>query len=193
MPLHRLTLALLVATLAGLSDAPLQAQPPARLWRVGLAAVAPTTLLDSGDGEVTTGPGAALELTRVWPLRDDLRGFVRGRLGRVATEAQRGPNTWDPGALTTVDATVGLMPLFGARWSVEVAAGVGLWNAPDGGAPFPSLQGLRPLLEAALCTALTPRLHLRAGLSGTIVGDDASRAQSGGAVLRPMLGVSRAF
>lgn len=196
MPRPALLPGLALAVLVGLvttAAATAAAQQPDHVWRVGLSAVAPTTLLDSGDGEVTTGVGAALELTRVWTLRPDLRSFVRGRLGRVATEAQRGPNAWDPGALTTLDAVAGLMPLFGARWSAEVALGVGHWSAPAGAAPFEALQGLRPLLEAALCTALTPRLHLRAGLSGTVVGRDEARRQSGGAVLRPMLGVSRAF
>jgi hypothetical protein len=190
-PLTSLAGLVLLSSIARPAAVP--AQSASRPWRVGVTAIAPTTLLDAGDGTVTTTPTLAVEGARRWPLRPDLTSVVRLRVARTSTEATRGPNRWAPGALTTIDATLGLEAAITPRVALDAAAGAGLWRGPADGAPFPALNGLRPQLEGALRFALTPRLSVHAGLVVTPVTADATRAQSSGTVLRPMLGVNRAF
>ncbi len=184
---------LTLCAVLSLSTGSVTAQAPDGAWRVGVALIAPSRLLDATDGELRSAPGVALEVGRRWRPTSELPPFVRVRLSRVATEATRGTESWDPGAITSVDVVAGASHPVSARVLAHAGLGAGLWSTPDAGAPFAAMGALRPLVELGVDVALTPRLRATLSASGTTVPADAARAQTAGYYWRPMLGVARAF
>ncbi len=178
---------------SALIASPVGAQGVDHAWRVGATFVAPAQLLDATDGEVRSAPGLALEVSRHWRRTTELPTFLLLRLARVATEATRGTQSWDPGAITSLDLVGGVSHAVGQRLLAHAGAGLGLWSLPESGAPFAAMGALRPLVDVGLHVALTPHLRVTLAASGTRIPADDAHAQSAGYYWRPLLGVSRAF
>ncbi len=181
---------LLLTALPGLAAAQ---NAPAAPWVVGAGIQSPARLLDAGDGEVASAVGFMIEGARRWRLDTDLQPIVRARFSRATTEASRGVNSWDAGAITAVDLVAAAAHPLSPRISIDAGVGLTLWSAPDDGAPFASLRGVRPLAEVGTAVRISGPWSGRLSAAGTPVAADAARAQSSGYLWRLFAGVHRDF
>jgi hypothetical protein len=171
----------------------LGAQPSRGAWTVGAAIVTPATLLDAGDGDVTTTLGVAIDLAKDWATQREIRPTVRARVFYAATTAARGSNDWAPGAVTSLDLIGALTYDVRPRVAIDVGAGASLWTTPADAAPFDALRGVRPVLDAGLRAIVRDGWSVRVGAAVTPISADAARQQSSGSFVRLSLGGQRAF
>jgi hypothetical protein len=188
MWIRSVTTLLLLAT-----PALLDAQATRGAWTVGAALVWPTQLLDTGDGEVSTTLGGAVDVSREWATPREIRPTVRARLFYAATTASRGSNEWAPGAVAAFDVIGAVVYDVRPRVAIDVGAGASFWTTPANAAPFDALRGVRPVLETGVRASIRDGWSVRAGVAVTPVAADAARQQSSGSILRLSLGGHRAF